>query len=448
MIKISKNLGLMLLSISILVNACKKKEFDKPEPLADPNLTVTTTIADLKSLFIAGAPVLITQNMVIAATVVADDKSGNIYKQIIVDDGTAGISIAIDRSNLYADFPVGRKVYIKCKDLYLDDYSNLVGLYGGVDATGSAIGIASPLVANFIVKGLTGQVVKPIEVEISALNNSFQNRLIKIKDVEFISSDADKPYADAINKSSLNRTVINCAGNQLIARTSGYANFANYKTPKGKGDLIAIYTVFGNTKQLLIRDTSDLKLYGKKCDGTSASDLFLLKEDFSTASTTGDFAQLGWVNYSSAGTKKWQGRTFSNNIYVQFSAFSSNPSNQESSNIGWLVTPKIDITTTAFDTLTFETKDGFSNGALLEVLYSTDYSGSGDPSTANWIALPAVISTGNTTGYASSYTKSGKISLTNITSKIHIAFRYTGGYATSNKSTTFQIDNILVRGVN
>ena len=448
MLQFSKNSAFILLSTLLILSACKKKEFDKPEPLVDPNLKVTATIADLKALYLAGAPILITQDMVIAATVVADDKSGNIYKQIIVDDGTAGISIAIDRSNLYADFPVGRKVYIKCKESYLDDYSNLIGLYGGVDATGSAIGIASPLVSNFIVKGPTGQTVTPIEVDITALNTSFQNRLIKIKDVEFISNDADKPYADAINKSSLNRTLTNCSGNQIIARSSGYANFANYKTPKGKGNLVAIYTVFGSTKQLLLRDTSDLKLYGKKCDGSSSSDLYLLKEDFATANTTGDLVLSGWVNYSSAGSKKWQGKTFSSNNYAQFSAFSSTPSSQESSNIGWLISPKIDITNTAYDTLTFETKDGFSNGATLEVLYSTDYIGTGDPSTANWVVIPSTISSGNTSGYASSYAKSGKISLTNITSKIHLAFKYTGGYTPSTKSTTFQLDNIFVRGIN
>jgi hypothetical protein len=35
--------------------------------------------------------------------------------------------------------------------------------------------------------------------------------------------------------------------------------------PTGNGNIVALYTVFGNTKQLTIRDTADLKLWGARC---------------------------------------------------------------------------------------------------------------------------------------------------------------------------------------
>jgi DNA/RNA endonuclease YhcR with UshA esterase domain len=35
--------------------------------------------------------------------------------------------------------------------------------------------------------------------------------------------------------------------------------------PNGNGNIVALYTVFGNTKQLTIRDTADLKLWGARC---------------------------------------------------------------------------------------------------------------------------------------------------------------------------------------
>ncbi|MBK6274883.1 MAG: hypothetical protein IPF58_09355 [Saprospirales bacterium] len=41
------------------------------------------------------------------------------------------------------------------------------------------------------------------------MNDSFQNRLIKLNDVEFNEEDAGQPYADAVNKSSISRFLSN-----------------------------------------------------------------------------------------------------------------------------------------------------------------------------------------------------------------------------------------------
>ena len=50
-------------------------------------------------------------------------------------------------------------------------------------------------------------------------------------------------------------------------RTSGYSSFALKTLPEGNGTMLAIYTVFGTTKQLFLRDTADLQLTGTRCGG-------------------------------------------------------------------------------------------------------------------------------------------------------------------------------------
>jgi hypothetical protein len=68
-----------------------------------------------------------------------------------------------------------------------------------------------------------------------------------------------------LNKQALNLTIKNCSGNTISLRTSGYANFASIKVPNGKGKLVAVFSIFGNAKQLFIRDTADVNFYKSRC---------------------------------------------------------------------------------------------------------------------------------------------------------------------------------------
>ncbi len=150
MINISKIAVIMIAFLAITTTSCKKDNFDEPPfETVDPNLPVTHTIAELKLLF-SGTNLKLTDDIIISGIVVANDKSGNIFNQIIIDDGSAGISVAIDQNALNGEFPVGRKIYVKCKDLILAADNALIGLYGGIDITGSTVEIPSTLITKYI----------------------------------------------------------------------------------------------------------------------------------------------------------------------------------------------------------------------------------------------------------------------------------------------------------
>ncbi len=89
--------------------------------------------------------------------------------------------------------------------------------------------------------------------------------MVQLNQVAFVAADTGKTYADAKNKESLNRTIQDCNGNNIILRTSGYASFANLQTPAAMGTVKGIYSVFGSTKQLVIRDTGDVHLWLPRC---------------------------------------------------------------------------------------------------------------------------------------------------------------------------------------
>ena len=90
---------LYLFACLILITSCKKKEFDEPPANGqDPSLTVNLSIDSLKiKYYNSGQCDTIKDDVIIAGTVIADDKSGNFYKTVVIQDSTAGISIRIDQ---------------------------------------------------------------------------------------------------------------------------------------------------------------------------------------------------------------------------------------------------------------------------------------------------------------------------------------------------------------
>jgi Family of unknown function (DUF5689) len=265
----------ILALLAIGMGSCVKQKFDAPPDGSsyDPNIPVNNTILALKSLY-NGSPVMIDSDYVIAGVVTADDRSGCFYKQIIIQDTTSGIVILLGRSSgLYTDYPIGRKIYVRCKGLYLGAYGGFIQLGYTPDITNSLSDIPSALIPKFIVKANTGNVVSPVSVTISQLSSvttaaKMLGTLIRIDSAEFVQAEVNSPYAqDPSIASGTDRHLEDCAGKTIVVRMSGYANFRNVLIPTGKGPLTAIYSRYNSTPQLLIRDTFDVNMRAPRCGG-------------------------------------------------------------------------------------------------------------------------------------------------------------------------------------
>ena len=86
--------GLLVIAAGISLSSCKK-DFDNPPAYVDPGVVANTSIATLKALHVAGGYEQITGDLIISGTVIADDKGGNLYKEIYIQDATGGIAIEI-----------------------------------------------------------------------------------------------------------------------------------------------------------------------------------------------------------------------------------------------------------------------------------------------------------------------------------------------------------------
>ena len=262
-----------LLILSVSFNACKKA-FHAPGNTGDPGVVATISIKDLKSRYTSGTAVAVTDDQVIEGVVICDDKSGNYYQQIAMQDATGGILLRLGSANLYNYYPVGRKIYVKLKGLYLGQYNGTLQLGAGIDSAyisqGGVTLLAFNLFDQHIIKGPLNQPVIPVVVTASQLTTSLQDRyvstLIRMEDVEFAATDTGKSYADL--GQSGNRIVQACAApgsNRITLRTSNYSNFAETKVPAGNGAIVGVYSYFGSTKQLTIRDTSDVRFTNSRC---------------------------------------------------------------------------------------------------------------------------------------------------------------------------------------
>jgi len=423
-----KNKLLILLMITGLVTSCIPEDHDLPPTTgSDPNIEVTATIAQLKALY-TGTAMQLHDSIVISGLVVADDESGNYFKSIVIQDATAGILIRLNGTDLYQTYPVGRRLFIKCGGLWMGEYNGLIQL-GGAKTIGTlneVDQIPSSLYEKVILKGTLNNDVTPVDVDITTLNSSHQNMLIRLQNVQFALSDTGLQYAPG---SSTNRTLEDCAGNPIIVRTSAFSSFAYNTLPGSNGEFLAIYSEFGATPQLIMRDPSDLKLTGNRCgpytkkdfeDGSMYSGGWTIQQVIDPG-TTWNTGTIGV--YSGGGT-----------TYGKCSNFYSSANHVAET---WYISPSMDFTAAVTPQLNFVNACNYG-GDLLQVKISSNYV-SGNPNSSTWTSLTPALSTGSW-----AWVLSGDLDLSafNGQSNVHVAFQYTGS---ASSGRTWEIDNIIVQ---
>ncbi len=271
-----KYLSVLLIGL-LFFSSCRDDEFDGPNTdFTNPDITVTTTIAELKAGNILSEFDEITDDIVISGIVTADDESGNFFKEIIIQDTTGPISIALDETDVYNLYPIGRRLYIKCKGLWIGDNSGVQQLGIGEEIDGNfsnVVRIPAALITEFIVPGALEGQPEPIEKNLNELTTNDFNSLIRLKNVEIAPGLVGLPYANSGAGGGVNQTVVDCNGSQVTMRNSDFATFAAEEMPSGNGDIICIYSVFGSTPQIKIRDTDDMILGNASCNTSSGCDV-------------------------------------------------------------------------------------------------------------------------------------------------------------------------------
>lgn len=238
------------------------------------------SIADLKTQFatvIANSSYkLIEKDMMIKAVVTGNDVSGNIYNQVSVQDASGAIIIAINGSGLSGYLPVGQEILVNLKGLYIGSYKKLPQI-GGVNtkiSDGSlSMGKIERAVWNEHFKILNpgeadASTVEPEEFDLTKLTDKAYMeanvcKLMTLKKVKFASANGTNVWAPGDTNTSLElidaESGKKISSSNLVVRNSGYSKFANEVVPQGVFDITGIFTRFGDTWQIVLRNTDDLK---------------------------------------------------------------------------------------------------------------------------------------------------------------------------------------------
>jgi hypothetical protein len=273
--------NIIMLTVTVLLASCMADEFDAPDLTSSPygNNAITEhnviSIADFKDTYNTvinnNGMKEITDDIQIKGTVVGNDIEGNIYNEVIIEDGTAAMIICINQGGLFGYLPVGQEILVDLKGLY-------VGAYGqqgeiGVPYTSASGSTYVSRMSRYIwgqhFKILGKKDVQPEVFDVSLLGNasylvSHCGRLMTLKGVELQAADGKAVYAPSdgsvtLTSNCANRNFKGLSSSNIVLRTSTYADFAGNEMPTGKVDVTGIFTRYRNTWQILMRTSDDIK---------------------------------------------------------------------------------------------------------------------------------------------------------------------------------------------
>lgn len=270
----------VILTVALFMGSCEK-DLDTP-PLrtidAEPNFTISELLElyDGSVDFFTIPPITFTdpdtgeeytEEAVLEVVVIANDKSGNFYRQLIIQDASAGIELKVHQTNLHEQYPVGQKLYIMTEGLILNSFGGIVQLGGNIfeSTTGPRLGGIEPAnISQHLIRLPGGEIPSPTEVNLGENLDAYIYTMVTLHDVQFSTSELGNTFANP--NQTTNRLMVDCHGNSIIVRTSSFADFAGNELPAGNGTITAVLSKFANEYQLLIHSYEDLDMTGERCD--------------------------------------------------------------------------------------------------------------------------------------------------------------------------------------
>lgn len=370
-------------------------------------------IADLREAFNNGATVAPTG--FIEGVVISDVVSGNTLDQnLVIQDGDSGIAVRFTDGHTYE---LGSRIAVNVSGVSLEEFRGLLQLNNTPIVNSSFISASNSVVPNVVT----------IE-ELLADFDNLESTLVQLNNVELTGSNTFAGDLDVTDATS-----------SLISFTRDDAAFANDLVPTGQVTFVGMVSEFtqdGGTfnPQVLMRNRSDV-------DGGGTGILPTL--DLPAAIGFDSGIPSGWVVTNSTGARTWEGDDFGGEFFAEMSAFNSGDILDV---VTWMITPEIDFDAQSGESVEIVVADAFRNGNPLEVFYSTDYSGTGNPSGATWTQIGAsqidpIINNPDT--FDNNFESSGDIDISMVNGKGFLAFVYDSKGGTV--STNIQINQINIQ---
>ena len=274
--KITKSYLASLLLLGAAFTACDD-ELDRP-PVIVPEATIeaNSSILEVKKKYWNENLNYIDtigvnefgEHIVVSGRVISSDETGNIYKNLVIQDKTAALTISINENDMFESYHIGQEVVIDLTNMYIGKYNGLQQL--GYPEYSTSYGWEATFMEmdHFKQHSQYNGLPRPTEidtftVDIKHLNSiksnadslqRWQSQLVRFDSVYW--AEAGKPYSDP--SASTNRYIKDVNGNKMIVRNSSYATFHDKLLPSGYGSIVGILSYYGSSGwQVLLRSTDD-----------------------------------------------------------------------------------------------------------------------------------------------------------------------------------------------
>lgn len=278
-----RKLNLYRLGLSAIIlagmTACQD-DFDAPAPkVPQATMTPNTTILDVKTKYWDDATNYIQEigltdageHVIISGRVISSDATGNIYKNLVIQDESAALAMSINANSMYNDYRLGQEIVIDLTEMHIGKYNGLqqLGFPEYSDQYGWEATFMPPefFYAHSQLNGLPEpEKMDTVTIRLSDIPSTpeglrkWQSQLVRINNVSF-TGGGELPFSE--EDASTNRTITDTNGNSLTVRNSNYASFKSDILPAGNGDVVGILSYFGTSGwQLLLRFASDCMNFG------------------------------------------------------------------------------------------------------------------------------------------------------------------------------------------
>ncbi|WP_315542934.1 DUF5689 domain-containing protein [Capnocytophaga leadbetteri] len=206
--------------------------------------------------------------------VISSDEGGNFYKKIYIqnEDKTQALSVALDKSGLYTEFPIGAKVQLRLKGLTTQHNNAIteVGykIYKNEKSGRESVGSMAEAIYKTHLYDMGGErkTLASLAKEVTSIetvkNDAHVGQLITLKGVHFPNEVVGKTMYDKDKDlgGATNYKLTDANGKTIDFRTSSFAKFKNEKVPAGTLDITGVLSKFNTSWQFMVSNYADIKV--------------------------------------------------------------------------------------------------------------------------------------------------------------------------------------------
>ena len=200
--------------------------------------------------------------------VTGNDITGNLYNEVVIQDNTGAIIIAVQQGGICGYLPVGAEVLIELNGLYVGNYAKQAEI--GVPYTNNRgqtyVSRMSRMqwYSHFRITGRT-KILSPELFSDGGTKTTWDlskddARLGIIKNVSFRNITKKSMWADPDGKQSVSWYFKEYSGNTVMVYTSPYCDFAADIVPQGKVNITGIVKRFNNSWEFVVRSLDDVEV--------------------------------------------------------------------------------------------------------------------------------------------------------------------------------------------